>query len=213
LATRLGAATRFGPSLNIPGSPPGALQQTGCLAGTATFLLTPAGPGPVSGSATYSGFDNCYFLPLNGTASVTGTLIGTTQVDSFTLTFSNFAYSTTHRAAGTIMLTWKLSVLGSAGYIMTIDATVSDASQNPLFKLDNFRIDSDVTAGLEQILVSGRLTVGQGFVDLGGANRLDLPFPSTGFQSGSLTMTGLSQIATVTYSGSGAFTTAIAPKP
>jgi len=216
LATRLGAATRFGPFLNIPASPPGALQYTGCLGGlgnTVTFILTPS-TGTVSGNATYSNFDNCYFLPLNGTASVTGTLIGTNQVDSFTLTFANFSYSS-FLASGTIMLTWKPSFQGSAGYIMAINATVSDASHNPLFRLDNFQIDSNLSAGLESVLVSGRLTAVPGFVDLSsGTNRLDLPAPSTGFQSGALAMTGLSQIATVTYTGGmGAFTAVIAPKP
>jgi hypothetical protein len=214
LATRLGAGTRFGPLLNIPANPPGALQQTGCMAGTATFVVTPS-TGTVSGSATYSNFDNCYFLPLNGTASVTGTLIGTNQVDSFTLTFSGFAYGgTSEIASGTIVLTWKPSFQGSAGYIMTINATVSDANGNPLFRLDNFQIDSDLSAGLESVLVSGRLTTSQGFVDLSSTNRLQLPSPSAGFQSGALAMTGLSQIATVTYSGgNGAFTAVIAPNP
>jgi hypothetical protein len=214
LASRMGAGTRFGPFLNV--TPAGAMQQHGCLSGDATFTLG-AATGPVTGSVSFAGFDNCYFLALNGTAAITGTLAGIAHVDSFTLTFSNLAYSATgssdiFRASGTLVIAWKPSFQGSAGYLMTLDATVTDASQKTLFRLDGFRIDSDVTAGIESMLVSGRVTTDRGFVDVSSTNRLDLAFPSHGFSNGSLSLTGSTQVATLTFSGDGTFTAQFHPK-
>jgi hypothetical protein len=215
LAARMGAGARFGPFLNLIS--PSVLQQTGCLSGNATFTVSSTGPGPVSGNASYASFDNCYLLPLNGTATVTGTLGGIAQVDSFTLEFANFAYaeagsSEVFRAAGKMVISWKPQVLGSAGYLMTLDASVSDANQKALFRLDSFRIDSDLAAGIENVLVSGRLTTDRGFVDVASTSRLALPFPSRGFESGSLDIAGASQVATLTYIGEGTFTAQIRPK-
>jgi hypothetical protein len=215
LAARMGAGARFGPSLNLIS--PGVLQQTGCLSGNATFTVSSTGPGPVTGNATYAGFDNCYFLPLNGTATVSGTLAGVAQLESFTLEFGNLAYSPTgssqvFRAAGKMVISWKPSLQGSAGYLMTLDAAVSDENQKPVFRLDGFRIDSDLAAGIENMLVSGRLTTDRGFVEVSSTNRLELSFPSHGFGSGSLDITGASQVATLTYIGEGTFTAQIRPK-
>jgi hypothetical protein len=214
LAARMGAGARFGPFLSVTSS--GALQQTGCLSGSATFTVSPS-TGTVTGNMSYASFDNCYFVPLTGTATVTGTLAGTTQVDTFTLIFKDFAYAATgssevFRAAGTMVIAWKPSFQGSAGYVMTLDAAVSDGSGKALFRLDGFRIDSDLAAGLENVLVSGRMTTDRGFVDVSSANRLSLPFPSRGFSGGSLTLSGASQIATLSYIGDGAFTAQIGPR-
>jgi hypothetical protein len=215
LAARMGAGARFGPFLNLVS--PSVLQQTGCLSGNATFTVSSTGAGPVTGNATYASFDNCYFLPLNGTATVTGTLAGIAQVDSFTLDFANFVYAPTgssdvFRAAGKMLISWKPSFQGSAGYVMTLDASVSDGNQKALFRLDGFHIDSDLAAGIENVLVSGRLTTDRGFVDVSSTNRLVLDFPSHGFSSGSLDITGASQVATLTYTGEGTFTAQIRPK-
>ncbi|MFL5421286.1 MAG: hypothetical protein ACJ79Y_11010 [Myxococcales bacterium] len=215
LSARMGAGARFGPSLNLVS--PSVLQQTGCLSGNATFTVSGTGAGPVTGNANYASFDNCYFLPLNGTATVTGTLAGIARVDSFTLEFANLAYSPTgssqvFRASGKMVISWKPSVQGSAGYLMTLDAAVSDENQKPVFRLDGFRIDSDLAAGIENMLVSGRLTTDRGFVDVSSTNRLELSVPSHGFGSGSLDITGASQVATLTYIGEGTFTAQIRPK-
>ncbi|MFL5246492.1 MAG: hypothetical protein ACJ79V_01610 [Myxococcales bacterium] len=218
LSARMGAGARFGPFLNLVS--PSVLQQTGCLSGNATFTLSATGAGgagPVTGNANYASFDNCYFLPLNGTATVTGTLAGSAHVDSFTLEFANFAYSPTgssqvFRASGKMVISWKPSVQGSAGYLMRLDAVVSDENQKPVFRLDGFRIDSDLAAGIENMLVAGRLTTDRGFVDVSSTNRLELSFPSHGFGSGSLDITGASQVATLTYIGEGTFTAQIRPK-
>jgi len=215
LAARMGAGARFGPFLNLVS--PSVLQQTGCLSGNATFTVSSTGAGPVTGTASYASFDNCYFLPLNGTATVTGTLASVAQVDSFTLDFTNFVYSSTgssdvFRATGKMVISWKPSFQGSAGYVMTLDASVSDANQKALFRLDGFHIDSDLAAGIENVLVSGRVTTDRGFVDVASTSRLVLPFPSHGFESGSLDITGASQVATLTYGGEGTFTAQIRPK-
>jgi len=220
LATIGGATTRVGPTLNVTAAP-GTLQDLGCVGvggGPATFVVAPPSGGNVTGNATYSNFDRCVGLRLNGTAGVTGTLNGTTNVDVFSLTPTGFTYTRTgngdvFRASGTLALRWKPSVQGSAGYFMTIDATVSDSNQSALFRLDNFQIDSDLAAGVENVLISGRLTTVDGFVDISSGSRLDLPSPSSGLGPGSLTMVGATQIATVNYAGNGISTVTIAPKP
>ena len=79
--------------------------------------------------------------------------------------------------------------------------TVSGAAS---FRLDNFRIDSDVAAGIEHLFISGRLTMADGFVDITPtATRFDLAVPSTGLQNGTVRMTGASTIATVFFNGGG----------
>jgi hypothetical protein len=217
LATIAGATTRVGPTLNVTATP-GTLEDPGCVGvggGLATFVVAPPTGGSVAGSATYSNFDRCFGIRLNGTASVTGTLTGSTDVAVLTLTPTGFTYTRTStgdvfHASGTLVLDWKPSVQGSAGYIMTINAIVSDSNQGPAFKLDNLQIDSDLAAGVENVLISGRLTTVDGFVDINSSGRLELPFPSSGLGPGSLTMTGATQIATVNYTGNGASTATIA---
>jgi len=62
------------------------------------------------------------------------------------------------------------------------------------------------------VIVSGLLTTDRGFVNVSSRSRLALPFPSRGFESGSLDITGASQVATLTYIGEGTFTAQIHPK-
>ena len=65
---------------------------------------------------------------------------------------------------------------------------------------------------MENVLISGRLTTAQGFVDIASAARLELPFPRAGLQHGSLTMTGAGEIATVRYDGTLAPSVTISPR-
>lgn len=218
LAARAGASTRVGPILDVTATP-GTLQDLGCVGvggGPATFVLS-LQTGTASGAATYSNFDRCFSMRVNGTANVTGTLIGTTRMGAFTLAFADLAYppggaGDLVHASGTILLDWQ-AVGSPSRYLMTIDATVSDANRNTLFKLDHFQIDSELAAGLENVLISGRLTTAQGFVDVASTSRLELPFPGAGLQNGSLTMTGAGEIASVRYNGTLAPDVTIAPKP
>lgn len=218
LAARAGASTRVGPILDVTATP-GSLQDFGCVGvggGPATFALS-APTGTVSGTATYSNFDRCFSMRVNGTATVTGTVIGTTRLGPFTLAFTDLAYPPAGagdlvHASGTILLDWQ-AVGSPSRYLMTIDATLSDANRNTLFKLDHFQIDSELAAGLENVLLSGRLTTAQGYVDIASASRLELPFPGAGLQNGSITMTGAGEIATVRYNGSVAPNVTISPKP
>lgn len=214
LAARIGASTRVGPFPDAVAGPNTTLQQSGCLSGSTTLVLSPSIENSAIGNATYANFDNCYFLALNGVAAAAGTLFGTGQIGNLALTSNDLAYTRAgtgdvFRFAGDIVMAWKLSV---AGHFIILDGSVSDGG-GVLFRLDNFVIDSNLAAGVENVLLSGRLTTAQGFVDISTGSRLELPIPSTGLGNGAIVLTGLSQIATVTYSSGGAFTTVIAPKP
>jgi hypothetical protein len=212
LATRAGATMRLGEVLTGASSP---FTDGGCFAigaGQATVALN-ASSGPVSGTATYTNFDRCVSMRLNGTASVNGTMQPGNLVDLMNFTFSNLAFtavSETINASGTAVLDWT-SALGTASYLMTLNATASGAAS---FRLDNFRIDSQLAAGIENIFITGRLTTADGFVDIAvGPTRLELPIgPSSGLQNGQITMTGATTIATVTYNGAAAPTISIAPR-
>jgi len=93
---------------------------------------------------------------------------------------------------------------------MTLNSTVSGARS---FRLDNFRVDSDLATGIEHLFISGRLTLADGFVDIAPtANRIDLPMPSSGLQSGTVQMTGATTIATVFFNGNLAPSISIAPR-
>jgi hypothetical protein len=220
VAAIAGTTARVGRVLDVTATP-GTLQDLGCVGlggGPVTFVIAPASGGNVTGSATYSNFDQCFGVRLNGTANVTGTLKGTTEVVALNLTttgstFTRTATGDVFHASGTLMLSWKPSVQGSSDYVIAIDATVSDSNQNPLFRLDNFQIDSDVAAGVENVLISGRLTTVDGFVDVASNARLELPAPSTGLGPGSLTMSGATQVATVNYTSNGAAIATIVSKP
>jgi hypothetical protein len=88
------------------------------------------------------------------------------------------------------------------------------ASGKAGFQLDNFRVDSEMAAGIENLFLSGRLTMADGFVDVGPrATRVELPVPSTGLQNGGVLMTGATTVATVFYNGgSDAPAISIAPR-
>jgi hypothetical protein len=218
LATRIGATTRLGPDLNITGTP-GTVTDPGCVGlggGPATLVLTPPS-GSVSGTATFASFDRCYSLRLSGTSSVNGVMTSATKADVLTLTFTNLTYTPVGASAsmlvsGTATIDWT-SVPPAATYLMTINATVTDAGQTPLFKLDSFQIDSEIVAGQENIFISGRLTTPDGFVDITpGPARMVLPRPSAALASGSIIVTGSAHVATVQYHGTSAATATIAPK-
>lgn len=202
VAARMAATMRIGPFLN---STP-TLTDPGCGAsgaGPAILTVTPS-TGAVSGTVNFSNFDQCFGFGLNGTANVTGTLIGT-QVDALNFTFTGLTFTATpggqaYQMSGSASLQWTLAG-GSSSYVMTLNATVSGASA---FRLDNFRIDSQVVAGIENLLISGRLTMADGFVDITPtASRVELHVASTGLSNGSVQMTGATTIATAFFNGGG----------
>jgi hypothetical protein len=217
LAARLAATLRTGSFLTLTATP-GTLQDPPCaIAGTgpATFVLNPA-TGSVSGTVTYTNFDRCFGLRLNGSASVTGTLIGP-QVDVLDLTLSGLrvaAGSQTFLVSGTATIDWQVGApFGAALYVVTFNVTVSDGGGSPLFRLDNFRVDSEVAAGLENLFITGALTTAEGFVDITpGPTRVELHVPSTGLQNGRIFMTGATTIANVFYNGTLPPTVMITPK-
>jgi len=204
LAARMAATLRLGQFLTSTATL-GTLTDPGCRAigaGAATINVTPP-TGSVTGTASYSNFDQCFGIRLTGTANVNGTLVGT-QVDSLNLTFSNVTFTTTgggpsYQMSGSASLQYMSGGSGSSSYVMTVNATVSGGAS---FKLDGFRIDSAFAAGLENLFISGRLTLADGFVDITPtASRVELPIPSAGLQNGTVQLTGATTIATAFFNG------------
>jgi hypothetical protein len=221
LAVRAAITTRVGETLfPVANLSTNNLQDFGCgaitpIGGTpaALLVLNTATFGNVSGNATFTNFDHCYDMRLNGSASVSGTL-GLLRVDVLTFTFTDFSYTSstgTVQLSGTFLVDW-ISVPPDSHSVMTMNATASGAER---FALGNFQVDAVpvVGPGQENILVSGRLTTSDGFVDIiPGPTRLELPRPFTGLQGGSIIMTGATTIANVRYNGALAPTITITPR-
>lgn len=213
LAVRAAASARVGEFLTGPVGA-GTFSDRGCFAqgaGQATLGLN-ASTGNVSGTATFVNFDRCYGLRLSGSASVTGTLAAGNRVDAMSFTFTNFSYASTGTAlqlSGTIALDW-ISIASDARYLIVMNATASGAGQ---FRVDNFQVDSVLVTGREDLLISGRLTTSEGFVDITpGPTRVELPSPSTALQNGSVIMTGATTTASVRYQGLAAPNITISPR-
>jgi hypothetical protein len=213
LAVRAAASARVGEFLTGPVGA-GTFTDGGCFAATGgqTTLALNSPTGNVSGTATFANFDRCYGMRLSGSASVTGTLAAGNRVDAMSFTFTNFSYASTGTAlqlSGTIALDW-ISILPDSRYVMTVNATASGAGQ---FRVDNFQVDSVLVAGREDLLISGRLTTSEGFVDItAGPTRVELPSPSTALQNGSVIMTGTTTTANVRYNGALAPTITVSPR-
>lgn len=213
LAARMAATMRLGPILNVTATP-GTFTDLGCagVGGGPATLTVSSSAGTVTGTATYSNFDRCLGMRLSGAASVTGTMSGT-QVQTANYTFTNLGFvaaGQTFQMSGTGSLQW-ITVGSPDIYVITLNATVTGAA---LFRLDNFRVESQVSAGLENLLITGRLTMSDGFVDLApNTPTIELPVPGTALQNGSLRMTGATTIATVFFNAAPAGTSiTIAPR-
>jgi len=207
LATRLAATMRLGQFLTATATP-GTYTDGGCFAGgsaPANIVVTPA-TGTVTGTVTYSSFDQCVGLRLNGTANISGTLNVGGQVDTFNFTFSGLSFTALsggqiYQMSGSATLQWVPGNLGAVSWVMTLNATVSGAAS---LRLENFVVNADVAAGVNHVLISGRLAMAEGFVDIAPTGApVDLPQLSTGLQNGSVRMTGATTIATAFFNGGG----------
>lgn len=212
-----GATARIGPTLSVLSTTPQfAAQQSGCLQGTVAIAGSRDASNNVNGTATFTNLENCFSLTLNGTATVEGQ-IGGTQVANLSLTFSDLIYTVTGtsdqtRVAGSMSIVWRSLGMGGIAYTMTINGDVFDGSTK-IFSLQNFTIDSVMSAGVQDVLVSGRvIDPVYGYADISSTNRLALPSPSIGPSSGTFFITGSTQMATVTAMGSGNYAVAIGPK-
>jgi hypothetical protein len=213
LAARAGATMRLGEFLtSVTGN---TFTDGGCGAGGQATLALDAPSGAVSGTATYTNFDRCFGMRVNGTANVTGTLQTGNRVDAMSFTsFTGLAFTTgseTIQASGTAALDWT-SVAPDSTYVITLNATTSGAAS---FQLENFRIEGQSGgAGVENISISGRLTTADGFVDIStvATARPQLFVPSSGLQGGQVIMTGTTTVAMVTYNGPAPATFNIVPR-
>jgi hypothetical protein len=224
LAVRAALATRLGETLfPVANMLSNNLQHLACgpmgpigATPAALLVVNSTNFGNVTGNASLTNFDGCYDMRLNGNASVSGTL-GLLRVDTLTLTFTNLSYASsagTAQLSGTLVVDW-LSVPPDSRSVVTLNATASGADR---FALSDFRVDSvpvltPPSRGPENVLVSGRLTTSDGFVDIiPGPTRIELPLSATGLQGGSVIMIGAATIANVTYNGALAPTITITPK-
>lgn len=90
--------------------------------------------------------------------------------------------------------------MGSSGYVMKSNGTVRNSSQATVFTMQDFQIDSDIGAGVQSILVSGRIIdATSGYVGVNTSSRFTFFLPGTTIWSGSFAMTGAGPTATVTY--------------
>lgn len=209
-AMSLAMTVEFGPNLNSQNfnATPLLATQNGCLLGNISFSLTRGANNSVTGSGTYNNYENCIQLTLNGDIAISGTLI-TSRVEKFNSTFTNLSFTVTntatiYRLSGSIDLSWKPSVGGSAGYIMVLNGTLYNSGQNAEIKLENFSIDANLAAGVQYILVSGKLThATHGYVDISSTKRIDFHIPGVEPQSGEFVLTGKASKATVTYGSGG----------
>jgi|SRR6185503_1104804 hypothetical protein len=217
LAARMAATMRLGPNLTTTATP-GMFTEPGCQSiggpsGPATVTVTPA-TGNVIGTVTYNSFHRCYDVRVSGTSSITGTF-NSPQVDIVNYTLSGLTFTAggqTYQMSGTATLDWAPFTGGAAIYALTLNATVSGAAS---FSLENFRVDSDITAGIENLSISGRVAMSDGFVDVtprASPPRVELVTPSTGLQNGGVVMTGATTVATVFYNGANPPAISIAPK-
>src|SRR5262245_37195287 len=207
-----------------------ALTQSGCASGSVTYTINPAGPA----DATYTNYDNCAGWIVNGSASGTGRYVASntsisSQAQDFVrldLEFSNLQYtrkadSASFRLAGSMRIV-KIpahSVLVSTsfpGYVATIDASLFDASDAPVFSMQDFIVHSDPKSpgiAAEAITFSGRIVDPVlGFVDTISPARMIFSLSSAALSTGSFTMLGASTQAAVTYTN-GVAETSIESRP
>lgn len=203
LAARAGATMRLGdPTLSGVASP---YTDSGCgtpLGSLATLQVTPS-TGNVNGTVTYTGFSRCFDMRVNGTSTVAGTIDFGPSVNAINFTgFSGLSFTAgaeTIQASGSAALDWT-SAPPAATYLMTLNATASGGTVS--FQVDNFGISSQITAGVENISINGRLTTSEGFVDITTVTTPQLVVGFNGLVGGKITMSGASTVATVVYNGS-----------
>jgi uncharacterized delta-60 repeat protein len=220
LATRLGMSTQVATNsfLNRNGSS-ATFTSTGCLSGSAVFsLMTDVSGNVVSGSGTYANFKNCAGLTVSGTTSVSGK-IASAAPEFLDLTFTNLSYTPTggggtFRLSGSVHLVFLPVNGGPVRYKMTIDATLFDQGNNVVLSLQGYFIDSSITAGIEDVVVSGGLAdAASGSVDVFSSSRLRVFFPGDGRpSSGKLILTKAPDQALVNFNST-AFSSSIGPVP
>lgn len=206
LAARMAATMRLGGTLTNTATP-GTFTEPSCPSitpggGPINVTVTPS-TGTVSGTVTYNSFHRCYGLTVSGNSAITGTF-NSPQVDVVNFTFSGLTFSAAgqnYQMAGTGTLDWASGASGIAAYAMTLNATVSGASS---FRLENFRVDSVLSAGTEELSITGRVFMTDGLVEVIArlpADPPELVVPSTGLQNGGVIMLGATTQAGVFYNG------------
>jgi len=205
------------------------LIQSGCLGGSVTYALNTAS---LAASASYSAYDNCAGWIVNGTASGTGTYAAAGTLSSLQdsvrldLSFSSLQYTrkadgATFRLSGTMRID-KIPadpILVSTsfpGYVVTMNASLFDASDAPVLSVQDLVVHSDPkspSVAAEGVRFSGHIIDPiLGFVDAISPARMIFSLSSGGIGSGSFTMQGATTQAVVTYTN-GAFTTSIESAP
>lgn len=205
-ATVIGISSVVDPYITVSEDTPTTLrgESSGCLMGRSIFNLEKIDERNIKGVNEYSNYDNCLFYRLNGITNIEGTVsrnrIEYLEFDFTNLSLLNTALDSADVLTGNMRLVWKPSIAGSSEYTLTMNTHLNHSNNQKVLILDNFIIESIISAGMQSILISGRVynpEIGYVFVD--SSNPIVIHIPSQSFTSGQYTMTGRSEITTVIY--------------
>ena len=211
--------TYFGAS---PGTGLVSVNQNGC-SGTVSFIANTSDR-PQTGAGSYSAYDNCAGLRLDGTFAGEGVYLiapgGGQDVVRLDLSFSQLSLNLTsdnssYKMSGTMKLRSKPSIsLEPPGYTVSIDAYVLDANNRPVLALKDFVLDAEQNrAGSQWIAYEGRISHPElGYADAATLGRLTYQQPYSAPSLGRFALLGANQQATVEYAG-GAYTSSFGPLP
>lgn len=152
---------------------PGQLNDVvnACFTGTATYALNVDASRMFSGTLTFHDYDNCSGLVVNGVASVSGRVQNNT-IEYYDMTFTNLGLHSLHdgftyRATGALHFEFRPNLAAGSEYTMIVNTSFFDARSRFVFELENYWVDSHMTAGQQTVHILGRLADGDfGYVDV-----------------------------------------------
>jgi len=217
-----GVSTEVGTNFNDTYPLPGKMtaEKSGCLAGSAIFSFDIDASDNVSGTGDYKDYDDCAGRVLNGSATVNG-VVNRGVVDYLTFTFTDLQIHRTfnvdvdyYKVSGSFKFDFNANLGAGHRYVTTINASFFDVNGVLLFKLEDFVVNSHMTAGQESIFISGRITdVDEGYVDIMNPTAIKFSIPSENIGTWSGIINGATQQAKVDAIGGGATTINIQMKP
>lgn len=203
-AVIVAVSTRVGPDTSFP-------QMDFLIGGGSMNFPAPGLGGNVTGTGTFSNFSRSAGLAVTGQVTVTSGAYGASAIDNLHFSTSGLSYSPAGLVlSGTVDLVWSFPGGGVAEYTITLNGTASSGG-NPVAVVENFVVDSTLSAGQESVTVSGKLTdAAQGFVTVSTTTPITVNEPG-GIASGVVVVTGTTTKGTITFTGGGSATVVISP--